>query len=67
MKANQSVVIHLDSDPSGSVRIRTIPPLSELDELREQSLTSLTIAEFYAMSALAGIRGLQSKLQAFKG
>ncbi len=66
MKANQSVVIHLDSDPSGSVRIRTIPPLSELDELREKSLTSLTIAELYAMSALVGIRDLQSKIQGIK-
>jgi hypothetical protein len=67
VKANQSVVIHLDTDPSGAVRIRTIPPKSELDALREAGLTSLTIAELYSLAAIDGITNLQAKLQALKG
>lgn len=62
MKANQSVVIHLDSLPDGSLRIRTIPPLSELGELRKNSPSSLTQAELYALAALGGVEEMRSKL-----
>lgn len=62
MKANQSVVIHLDSLPDGSLRIRTIPSLSELDELRKNSPSSLTQAELYALAALGGVEEMRSKL-----
>ena len=61
-RANQSVVIHLDSEGPGALRIRTIPPLSELEALREQGLGSLTQAELYALAALAGVQDLREKL-----
>jgi hypothetical protein len=66
-RANQSVVIHLDSEGPGALRIRTIPPLSELQALREQGLGSLTQAELYALAALAGVQDLRNKLGAGEG
>jgi hypothetical protein len=66
-RANQSVVIHLDSESPGALRIRTIPPLSELQALREQGLGSLTQAELYALAALAGVQDLRNKLGAGEG
>lgn len=66
--ANPSVVIHLDTNPDGSLRIRTIPPLSELDALRESATPwSLTMAELYALSALGGIQDMRAKLAALQG
>jgi hypothetical protein len=61
-RANQSVVIHLDSEGPGALRIRTIPPLAELQALRQQDLSSLTQAELYALAALAGVQDLREKL-----
>ena len=66
-RANQSVVIHLDSEGPGALRIRTIPPLSEIEALREQGLGSLTQAELYALAALAGVQDLRNKLGAGEG
>jgi hypothetical protein len=66
-RANQSVVIHLDSEGPGALRIRTIPPLSELDALRSQDLGSLTQAELYALAALAGVQDLRNKIGAAEG
>jgi hypothetical protein len=66
-RANQSVVIHLDSEGPGALRIRTIPPLSELDALRSQDLGSLTQAELYALAALAGVQDLRNKIGAGEG
>jgi hypothetical protein len=66
-RANQSVVIHLDSEGPGALRIRTIPPLSELEALRHQNLGSLTQAELYALAALAGVQDLRNKIGAGEG
>ena len=63
-RANQSVVIHLDTGPDGKLRIRTIPHRDELDELRQASPSSLTMAELYGLSALVGIEDMRSKLAA---
>jgi hypothetical protein len=62
-KANQSVVIHLDSEGPGALRIRTIPPLSELDAMRNQPFSAMTQAELYALAALVGIEDMRSKLR----
>lgn len=62
MKANMTVTIQFDSMPDGSLRMRSIPPLSELLQLADASITSLTQAELYALSALRGVRDMQEKL-----
>lgn len=63
-QANQSVVIHLDAGPDGKLRIRTIPPLDELDKMRQANPASLTMAELYGLSALVGIEDMRARLAA---
>lgn len=62
--ANRSIVIHIDTNPDGSLRVRTIPPLTELLQLTDQSLASLTTAELYGLAAMQGAKDMQERMQA---